>query len=121
MSRLKPTAATPVRWTAEIVATVLACMAAAGTAWAAAQSHQVEQKGRMFAPNKLEVRKGETIRIVNNDEDLLHHAYIDSPGMKYDSGEQEPGTYLDIPFTKAGTYQVLCGIHPKMRLEVTVK
>jgi len=26
-----------------------------------------------------------------------------------------------VPFTKPGTYEVSCGIHPKMKLEVTVK
>lgn len=87
----------------------------------AGQVITVEQKGRMFEPTTLEVNVGDIVRIVNNDGDLLHHAYVDSDTFDFDSGEQEPGTSMDIPFTTPGTFEVLCGIHPKMRLVVTVK
>lgn len=96
-------------------------VAAISSAGQAGQVITVEQKGRMFEPTTLEVNVGDTVRIVNNDGDLLHHAYIDSGTFDFDSGEQEPGTSMDIPFTTPGTFEVLCGIHPKMRLVVTVK
>ncbi len=51
----------------------------------------VSQKGRMFHPDSLSVKKGETIIIVNDDSDLLHHAYIESPTFSFDSGDQDPG------------------------------
>jgi plastocyanin len=35
--------------------------------------------------------------------------------------EQPPGKTVDIVFTHAGSYNVLCNIHPKMRLEVHVE
>ena len=53
--------------------------------------------------------------------DLLHHAYVDSPQFKFDSADLEPGSKVDITFPVAGTFQVLCAIHPKMKLAVRVK
>jgi plastocyanin len=81
----------------------------------------VSQRGRMFDPGEVTLRAGEALKIVNNDGDLLHHAYVEAPGFKFDSGEQEPGQSVSIRFPEAGAYEVLCGIHPKMRLKVTVK
>jgi plastocyanin len=81
---------------------------------------EVRQKNRAFNPGVLEINRGDIVRIINDDGELLHHAYVSSPGFNFDSGEQEPGSTTDIRFTKAGTFTVLCAIHPKMHLAVTV-
>lgn len=91
------------------------------TGLALAASTDVSQRGRKFDPGEVTLNKGDTLQIVNNDADLLHHAYVDAPSFKFDSGEQEPGASVAIKFTEAGQFEVLCGIHPKMRLAVTVK
>jgi len=83
--------------------------------------HAVSQRGREFMPGRLDVRQGDVVHIVNDDGDLSHHAYVASDRFKFDSGDQEPGHDVDIPFTVAGTFNVLCGIHPKMRLTVNVR
>ena len=83
--------------------------------------HAVSQRGREFTPGHLDVRQGDVVHIVNDDGDLSHHAYVASDRFKFDSGDQEPGHDVDIPFTAAGTFNVLCGIHPKMRLTVNVR
>ena len=83
-------------------------------------SHQVSQRGREFRPGQLDVKRGDIVSIVNDDEDLSHHAYVASGQFNFDSGDQEPGHDVEIPFTTAGTFNVLCGIHPKMRLVVAV-
>lgn len=80
----------------------------------------VSQKGRTFHPETLVVSKGETVTIVNDDSDLLHHAFVDSPTFSFDSGDQEPGSRTPVTFTATGVFQVLCGIHPKMKLVVRV-
>jgi plastocyanin len=80
----------------------------------------VSQKGRAFQPGSLTLVKGETIVIVNDDSDLLHHAYIDTPTFSFDTGDQEPGSRTPVTFTTPGVFQVLCGIHPKMKLVVRV-
>jgi plastocyanin len=85
------------------------------------ESFQVSQRGREFKPGLLNVRQGDTVRIVNDDDDLSHHAYVASERFKFDSGDQAPGANAEVTFTVPGTFNVLCGIHPKMRLVVNVK
>ena len=87
----------------------------------AATQYIVSQKGREFRPHEITLNRGETITIVNDDADLRHHAYIDADNFKFDSGDQEPGSKTPITFTVAGTFDVLCAIHPKMELIVHVK
>lgn len=83
--------------------------------------YSISQKGREFHPGEIAIKRGETIQIVNDDGDLLHHAYIDSPAFSFDSGDQKPGSKSDITFPVAGDFDVLCAIHPKMRLTVHVR
>ncbi|MGA2892299.1 MAG: hypothetical protein ABSE22_05475 [Xanthobacteraceae bacterium] len=83
--------------------------------------YSVSQKGREFRPGEISIKRGETIQIVNDDGDLLHHAYIDSDKFTFDSGDQEPGSKTDITFPMTGDFNVLCAIHPKMLLMVHVK
>jgi plastocyanin len=87
----------------------------------AAAQYMVSQKGREFSPNDLTIKRGETVMIVNDDADLRHHAYIDSEKFTFDSGDQEPGSKTPITFTVDGNFDVLCAIHPKMKLVVHVK
>jgi len=82
---------------------------------------QVSQRGREFRPGTLDVRQGDVVHINNDDEDLSHHAYVAAERFKFDSEDQEPGRSVDITFTVPGTFNVLCGIHPKMRLTVNVQ
>ena len=87
----------------------------------AAAQYMVSQKGREFAPGNLTIKRGETVVIVNDDGDLRHHAYVDAEKFSFDSGDQEPGSKTPITFTLAGTFDVLCAIHPKMKLVVHVQ
>jgi plastocyanin len=82
--------------------------------------YAISQKGRQFRPSEIIITRGETLEIVNDDGDLLHHAYVDSPKFSFDSGDQQPGSRTDITFPTAGDFEVLCAIHPKMRLVVHV-
>jgi plastocyanin len=81
----------------------------------------VSQKGRQFHPGALSLMQGQTITIVNDDADLLHHAYVESDTFNFDSGDQEPGNRTPIVFTTKGDFKVQCGIHPKMKLVVHVE
>ena len=105
------------------------CLASCGAAltlvlgaWAASAADVciVTQANRKFQPPQVEVARGGTVRFVNDDGQLTHHVYSTSPAFDFDSGEQEPGKIVEERFTVPGTYTVLCGIHPKMRLVVTV-
>ena len=88
---------------------------------AAAPQYTVSQKGREFHPDTLTIQRGETVVIVNDDGDLRHHAYVDSPKFSFDSGDQEPGSKTPVTFPVAGDFDVLCAIHPKMKLTVHVQ
>ena len=85
-----------------------------------ASGHLVSQKGRAFQPNSLVITRGDTVTIVNDDSDLLHHVYVESDAFNFDSGDQVPGSRTPVTFDKNGTFLVLCGIHPKMKLIVRV-
>ena len=81
----------------------------------------VSQKGRSFEPAAITIARGDTVVIVNDDADLLHHIYIESPNFNFDSGDQRPGNRTNVTFPASGTFNVLCAIHPKMKLVVKVK
>lgn len=95
----------------------------AGLAWAdlSPNHFQVSQRGRTFQPGELTIARGDVVQIVNDDGDLLHHAYVESEQFNFDFGDQEPGSKVEVPFTISGDFTVLCGIHPKMKLLVHVK
>ena len=81
----------------------------------------ISQKNREFQPAKISIKRGETLRIINDDGELLHHAYLTSDKFSFDSGDQQPGSKYDVIFPVAGNFTVLCAIHPKMKLVVNVE
>jgi plastocyanin len=91
----------------------------AGTALGAGP-YVISQKNREFQPAKINLKRGESLRIVNDDGELLHHAYLTSDKFSFDSGDQQPGSKYDVVFPVAGNFTVLCAIHPKMKLVVDV-
>lgn len=104
------------------IAFAAGALTAFGTYMAGAlPQNTISQKDREFHPGEISVKLGDTIQIVNDDGDLLHHAYIDTPSFSFDSGDQKPGSVTPITFTVAGDFDVLCAIHPKMLLVVHVK
>jgi plastocyanin len=106
---------------AAVLMSIFAGMGCGALASLALPKHVVSQKDREFRPGNLNIDRGETVQIVNDDGSFLHHAYIDSDQLKFDSGDQEPGSKTDIVFPGSGTFNVLCAIHPKMKLVVHVK
>ncbi|HLZ67586.1 MAG TPA: cupredoxin domain-containing protein [Aliidongia sp.] len=86
----------------------------------AAETLTISQKKRTFNPGEIAIHKGDTLHIANDDE-FTHQVYVDAPAFKFESAEADPGTSVDIRFTAAGTFDVQCHIHPKMKLHVTVQ
>jgi plastocyanin len=104
------------------IAFVAGALTALGTVIGSAlPQYSISQKGREFHPGEVTVKRGETIQIVNDDADLLHHAYIDAKDFSFDSGDQKPGSITPVTFAVAGNFDVLCAIHPKMKLVVHVQ
>lgn len=90
----------------------------ATAAWAA--EIRVAQKNRVFAVSQIEIARGDTVRFTNDDE-FLHHIYVRSADLNFDSNEQAPGQIVEVRFRNAGSYDVRCRIHPKMLLVVTAR
>lgn len=113
----------PMHWDRPFGAAVVAAaaFAAGGAIATAAGPHLVSQAGRMFQPIEIAIKRGEIVELLNDDGDLLHHAYIDSDRMNFNSGDLKPGARTRITFPILGDFNVLCAIHPKMKLLVRVK
>ena len=80
----------------------------------------VTQKGLQFSSAELTVSKGQVVVFLNDDR-TSHNITVVGEGMNINGGLQPPGAEFRMPFSKPGTYLVSCGIHPKMKLSVTVK
>ena len=86
----------------------------------AAEPVTVTQKGLQFSIEELSVTKGQVVTFVNDDR-TAHNITVSGEGMNLNGGLQQPGADFKVPFAKPGTYSVSCGIHPKMKMTITVK
>ncbi|NEU99393.1 methylamine utilization protein [Bradyrhizobium uaiense] len=100
-----------------VVAIVMGALAGAALG---AAPYVISQKDREFKPAEISIKRGEVLRFINDDGELLHHAYLSSDTFSFDSGDQQPGSKFDVTFSVPGDFTVLCGIHPKMKLAVHV-
>jgi len=91
----------------------------AGAAWAGGIV-VIDQKGLTFSTASVTVDKG-TIVSFQNSDNTSHNIMVSGNGVTLNSGLQAPGVTFRAPFLKSGTYQVICGIHPKMKMTVVVK
>jgi plastocyanin len=103
---------------AKVLLALAALAAAAGVP--AAAPITVTQKGLQFSSPELDVSKGQTVVFMNDDR-TPHNITVSGEGVNLNSGLQPPGVEFKVPFSKSGTYAVTCGIHPKMKMTVTVK
>jgi plastocyanin len=100
---------------------VAAFMAAVAASPAYADEITVGQKNKAFSMGSATLKPGDTINFVNDDT-TQHNVLITGPKEEIrNSGVQDPGEAAAFQFDKAGTYQVECGIHPKMKMSVVVK
>lgn len=101
---------------------VLSCLAATllVTVALAGDPVTVGQQGLRFSTAELTVSKDQVVIFMNNDS-TTHNITVVGEGLTLNGGLQSPGAEFRVPFHKAGTYTVSCGIHPKMKLTVTVK
>ncbi len=76
----------------------------------------------VFRPDNIVIKKGETVRWVNNDETAHVFAsmqFIGKKGIK--SPSVEPGKSYEFKFEEAGEYYYICFIHHGMVGKVTVE
>jgi plastocyanin len=79
----------------------------------------ITQKGRMFSSESVTIKKGESLSFANDDT-VPHNIISTSKGNEFNLGSQPPGASTDVTFKEAGEVQVICAIHPRMKMIVNV-
>ena len=79
----------------------------------------IYQRGRTFSTASITVKKGEPVTFLNDDT-VPHNILSTSKGNEFNLGSQAPGSSTDVTFKEAGQVSVICAIHPRMKLIVTV-
>ena len=79
----------------------------------------ITQKGRTFSSESITIKKGGTVTFLNDDS-VPHNIMSTSRGNEFNLGSQPPGASTDVTFKEGGEVQVICAIHPRMKMTVTV-
>jgi plastocyanin len=82
--------------------------------------HVIGQKGRLFKPGVMTVKAGDSV-MFKNDDAVTHHIYSSTKGHEFDLKTTSPGKNASRTFAAAGRVDIRCGLHPGMRLVVTVE
>ena len=99
---------------------VFTCLAAVGLSAAALATNQtIRQKGRAFSSEGVTIRKGDTLTFFN-DDNVPHNIASTRKGNEFNLGSQPPGSATPVTFREVGDTQVICAIHPRMKLMVKV-
>jgi plastocyanin len=93
---------------------------AAGSAWAAGQTHSVKQIGGRYVPDALTVKQGDILEFTNEDTHS-HQVVSHTPIHTFDLGLQKTGESFKIEMIAVGDVVISCDIHPRMELIVTVQ
>jgi plastocyanin len=92
---------------------------AGGSLVAFAADHSIMQKGKTFSESAITIEKGDIVVFVN-DDGVTHNVMSTDSGNEFNIGSQPPGVSTPVTFDKAGTFTILCAIHPRMKLLVKV-
>jgi plastocyanin len=91
-----------------------------GSAVAFATERSIMQKGRAFSESAMTVKKGETLTFVNDDT-IIHNVMSNTAGAEFNLGSQAPGSTSTVTLTHLGEIAIICAIHPRMKMTVTVE
>jgi plastocyanin len=80
----------------------------------------VDQVKEKFTQDALSLKIGDTVQFTNSDP-VKHNLTVVTPDEdSSDLGTEAPGTKVSYTPAKAGTYDVRCSIHPKMKMKIKV-
>ncbi|HKA81302.1 MAG TPA: plastocyanin/azurin family copper-binding protein [Xanthobacteraceae bacterium] len=97
----------------------LALSFVAGVSVALAAERTISQKGKVFSETAVQLKKGDTL-VFLNDDNVVHNVLSTTPGNVFNLGSITPGHSTPVTFDKTGDVQVLCAIHPSMKMSVKV-
>jgi plastocyanin len=86
---------------------------------AGAADHLVQQKGRTFSVTAMTVARGDPV-VFQNDDTVPHNVMSATPENAFDLGSQMPGNATPVTFDSVGIVAVICAIHPRMHMTITV-
>jgi plastocyanin len=89
------------------------------SAGALAANLTITQKGRLFSSESITIKKGESVTFANDDT-VPHNIVSASKGNEFNLGSQPPGAATDVTFKESGEAQVICAIHPRMKMIVKI-
>ena len=96
------------------------CVIAAGfSVGAYAATEVIHQQGRVFSAESISIKKGDAVTFLNDDS-VPHNIMSATKGNEFNLGSQAPGTSTDVTFKESGDVQVVCAIHPRMKMMVKV-
>jgi plastocyanin len=87
---------------------------------AASSEHIVGQKNKAFSAATLKVKVGDTVSF-RNDDPFFHNIFSLSEVQSFDLGSFPQGQSRKTTFTKPGTIEVECAIHPQMKMVIQVE
>ena len=100
--------------------TLLTIVITAGlSAGAFAATEVIHQQGRAFSVESVTIKKGGALTFLNDDS-VPHNIMSATKGNEFNLGSQSPGSSTDVTFKEAGDVQVICAIHPRMKMMVKV-
>lgn len=87
------------------------------------QTLNVNIQNFSFNPGTITVNRGDSVKWTNNDvtNHTITPAHSESAAADFGSGALKQGDTYSYKFTKAGTYDYICSIHPSMTGKVIVK
>ena len=85
----------------------------------AAATKTVMIQNYAYSPASLTINVGDTVTWTNMDT-APHTVTVTSGPVKFSSGNLAKGESFSYTFTKAGSYQYYCAVHPDMVASVTV-
>jgi plastocyanin len=80
----------------------------------------ISQKGKVFQPEVLTVKKGGSV-VFRNDDPVTHNVFSRTEGSQFNLKMQKPGQEDVVKFEEAGEVTVRCAIHPTMKLTIHVE
>ncbi|MEH2493069.1 cupredoxin domain-containing protein [Bradyrhizobium sp. AZCC 2230] len=84
-----------------------------------AATEVIHQQGRVFSAESISIKKGDAVTFLNDDS-VPHNIMSATKGNEFNLGSQAPGISTDVTFKEAGDVQVICAIHPRMKMMVKV-
>lgn len=84
-----------------------------------AAEHTITEKGKVFSQAEIDVKVGDAVVFVN-DDNVAHNVMSIDPANKFNLGLLKPGSSTPVTFNTPGNISVICAIHPTMKLQVKV-